>query len=434
MSTQQNDIGNYQETPPQTPGSFSQEAGPEQEVAPPQLFPSPPKRPPRRVSLWYVGIAVAVVFVLILSIVLMLVLPLMRPPANQPTPTPQPTTPATTVTSTPGSDITPNPNPGVVLGPQACPTSVSNTGYWNAIVGTNNGERQVVGISCANIMDNPSLQSLVLVRHHNASNTLDVYVFNNITSARPQRIFLQEGLVKGDAKISGYNTIMTAEVDKNSALNAGKLISAMTADLFREFDWSAGKNTLVQTAFPGIFPDLTRYQAEAEQALVKKGQDTWKNDPKQVALKLAVKFFDWKLPLSATLTSGGGAKDVYATVQVIEKVAGASPVVKVQLSRLEGNTHNMWVAIAVEDGAGALTSVEARSLVASPVKFEGKGNSFQGDIGEAYVLDHLYTTVGHAHLTAVPGIGVGISPIGADLRKKGGGKSKTLLTCEKVEG
>jgi hypothetical protein len=35
----------------------------------------------------------------------------------------------------------------------------------------------------------------------------------------------------------------------------------MTADLFREFDWSAEEGTLVQTAFPGLFPDLTRYQA-----------------------------------------------------------------------------------------------------------------------------------------------------------------------------
>src|SRR5258705_3473346 len=34
---------------------------------------------------------------------------------------------------------------------------------------------------------------------------------------------------------------------------------------FREFKWSGGANTFVQVTFPGIFPDLTRYQAEADQ-------------------------------------------------------------------------------------------------------------------------------------------------------------------------
>jgi hypothetical protein len=44
------------------------------------------------------------------------------------------------------------------------------------------------------------------------------------------------------------------------------------------------------------------------------------------------------------------------------------PSVTVTLSRLEGTTHNMWVAIAVEDGPGALTSIQARSLIASRLK------------------------------------------------------------------
>src|SRR5207253_1199020 len=97
---------------------------------------------------------------------------------------------------------------------------------------------------------------------------LDIYVFNTITSAHPKQIFKLAGLVKGEASISGYSTMMTAEVDKNSTLNAGKPLSAMTPDLFREFAWSSEEGTLVQVAFPGLFPDLTRYQAEADQGRV----------------------------------------------------------------------------------------------------------------------------------------------------------------------
>lgn len=81
----------------------------------------------------------------------------------------------------------------------------------------------------------------------------------------------------------------------------------------------------------------------------------------------------------------------------------SGPSVTVTLSRLEGNAHNMWVAIAVADGAGALTNIKAGSLIASPVKLEGKGSAFEGLIGQAYVLDHLYTIIGQAMLTAIPG-------------------------------
>src|SRR4029077_11579424 len=105
---------------------------------------------------------------------------------------------------------------------------------------------------------------------------LDIFVFNKITDAHPTKIFQSMGLVQGDAKISRYNTVLTAQADELSALNAGKAVSAMTADLFREFKWSQSTGTLVQTVFPGIFPDLTRYQAEADQAQVNQGKQPWK--------------------------------------------------------------------------------------------------------------------------------------------------------------
>ena len=136
------------------------------------------------------------------------------------------------------------------------------------IIGTNIDNEHVESVSCANIMGTPSLQALVTDRRSDAGHSLDVYIFNNINAAAPTQIFHTFGLVMGQAKISVYNTILTVQADELSALNTGKPISAMTADLFREFKWSASANTLVQTVFPGIFPDLTRYQAEADQVSV----------------------------------------------------------------------------------------------------------------------------------------------------------------------
>lgn len=292
----------------------------------------------------------------------------------------------------------------MVNGPQACPDTVKGTAYWDTILGTQGTGNKVVGVSCANILGNSSLQAMVNVRHNDVNSTLDVYGFNNITSKSPTQIFKIEGLVKGDAKISYYNSVMTAQADPNTTLNIGRPASEWTIDIYREFEWNDGQGKLVQVAFPGLYPDLTRYQAEANQVRVNQGIDTWKNDSSQVSLKFVSAHIDWKHPLTATVTSGGGSHDIDATVQVQQEVPGipqgSRPSLTVTLSRLEGNYHNMWVVIALDKGSALLTSIQSRSLVASPVKIEGKGSTFEQDLGEAYILDHSYTPVGHAHLTA----------------------------------
>jgi hypothetical protein len=62
----------------------------------------------------------------------------------------------------------------------------------------------------------------------------------------------------------------------------------------------------------------------------------------------------------------------------------------VTLSRLEGNTHNMWVAIAMADGSIlSITSPQKLALLSSPVTVTGTGSAFEGDVGTIYVLDHL---------------------------------------------
>jgi hypothetical protein len=314
-------------------------------------------------------------------------------------------TPASPVGTTSTQNVTPSATPKVILGVQPCPGNTGDPAYWMHIISTNIDNEHVEGVSCANLMGTPSLQALVTDRRSDPGRSLDVYVFNNITAASPSQIFHTFGLVQGQAKISGYNTVLTAQADELSTLNTGKPVSAMTADLFREFKWSDSANTLVQTVFPGIFPDLTRYQAEADQASVNQGHQPWKLSATMVAGTLAASLLNWSPNSTTTLLSGGGAHDVSAVVQVrsTEIVSG---YIKVTLSRLEGNTNGgIWEAISVTSDGMSLTSPASHAILSSPSSVQGTGNAFEGVIGQVMVLDHLYNTIGKT--SAIGAVGNG---------------------------
>ncbi len=313
--------------------------------------------------------------------------------------------------STSSTGITPTPHhttgatPGVLLGVQPCPGAIKDPAHWNPIIPIQSGVSIVESVSCGNLTGNPSLQALVTVRHNGSASLLDAYVYTKITGARPLQLFKLQGLYKGEAKISAYNTVITGEVDQNSRINLHKDNASLAQDLFREFKWSDGAGTLVQIAFPGIFPDLTRFQAEADQAQVNQGHQPWKLSPTLVANALAVSLLKWSPASSTTLLSGGGSRDSSAVVSV-QSSAAVSGKIKVTLYRLEENTNGgIWEAVDVAAGGMSITNPGQLALLSSPVNVKGTGNAFEGQAGQVIVLDHLYTNIGQAGAIGVAGMG-----------------------------
>jgi hypothetical protein len=315
--------------------------------------------------------------------------------------------PLTVESTTPTSGVTSTPTPGVTLGPRACPAQVAAPSYWEPIINpiAYGGPHRIELVSCANLTGTASLQALVTVRRGDDGRTLDVFVFSNITDTHPTRVFQVMGLVQGNAKISDYNTVMTAQADELSSLNTGKALSAMTADLFREFKWSRSAGTLAQTVFPGMFPDITRYQAEGDQFQVDQGHQSWKLDATQVATTLAVSLLKWSPKSTPTLLSGGGLHDVSAMVRVrsTEQVSGT---IIVTLSRLEGNANGgIWEVVSVTAPGLLITGPAPSSQISSPAQVSGTGSAFEGIIGKVVVLDHLYQPLGQTQATGAVGMG-----------------------------
>src|SRR6266581_846474 len=225
------------------------------------------------------------------------------------TPPSQTQSTATTTTGTTPPSATQT--PVVLLGERPCPDIIKAPSHWDSIVNADAADKGKEQVSCANLTGNPSLQALVAVPVASGA-TLNIYVYTNIINDAPNQLFKLEGLVDGSAKISGYNTVLTGEADPNSSINKGKSASQFTADFFREFKWSDSAGTLVQIGFSGIYPDLTRFQAETDQAKVNQGRDIWKISATQVSSHLATDLLKWPSTATTTVVSGGGSKDTDA--------------------------------------------------------------------------------------------------------------------------
>ncbi|HWZ17525.1 MAG TPA: Gmad2 immunoglobulin-like domain-containing protein [Ktedonobacteraceae bacterium] len=305
------------------------------------------------------------------------------------------------------SNATASTSPGIDPGPQPCPDAVKAPAHWDAIIPTQNGVTHVEKVICVYLTGTTTLQALVTVRYQGTGQLLDVYVYDDITSPDPSQLFKLQSLYNGDARISAYNTVLTAEVDQSSSINAGKSDAEMSRDLFREFQWSDGAGTLVPVSFPGIFPDLTRYQAEDDQAQVNHGQDAWKLNAAEVARNLATEthLLNWPDDTQAVVVSGGGSNDSDAVVTV-KNPAPPGDIIRVSLERLERNINQgIWEVVAVTASAISITAPQSRDILTSPMKVTGTGNAFEGVIGTVDVLDHAYTPIGHAQVTGATGNG-----------------------------
>lgn len=302
-----------------------------------------------------------------------------------------------TTTSTPTSKT--------ASGSQPCPHAVSAASYWNPLIPTQASVSRVENVTCAYLKGTSSLQALVMVRYLNTGSLLDIYVYDNLSAANPAQIFKLQNLYQGMAKISPYNTLLTSEVDRASSVNHNQPQSALKQDLFREFKWSPDANTFVQVAFSGLFPDLTRYQAENDQGEVNQGHTPWKLSATETAQSFGASLLQWDPHATATLVSGGGSGDANAVVKLRDTVPG-SDTITLTMNRLEGKTSNgIWIVTAAATNGLSITQPQTGSLIRSSTTVTGTGTAFEGVIGKVAILDHLYANIGQA--TAHGAIGNG---------------------------
>src|SRR5712692_8451288 len=309
-------------------------------------------------------------------------------------------------TGTPTPPVATATTAAIQLGPQPCPAAVQAPAHWNVIVGAS-ATNTVEGVICGYLMGVPALQAVVKVRHGGANFVLDISVYTAITSAKPVRIFALTGLLQGDSSISNYNTLLTGQVDPNSSQNTGHPAVQQVVDLYREFKWSDSAGTLTQVAFQGLYPDLTRFQAEFEQHEVNTGEglQQWRLSAVTTAQNFAQFVLGWDPTSPTTVVSGGGTHDARAVVLIKNPSAG-NATITLSLSRLELNSNGgIWEVTDVATDGMSITAPQSVQQLTSPVQVAGSTAAFAGKLTTITVFDHDRTMIGQATVTQASGAG-----------------------------
>ncbi len=246
-------------------------------------------------------------------------------------------------------------------------------------------------MNCGYLIGQPVLQAVVMVRSNGADHLLDIHVFTNLSNSSPLEIFKLTGLQGGTAKISNYNTLLTDQEGWQPFQN-----EKIRHTLPREFKWSDGAHTLVQVGFVGLYPDMTRYQAEDAQQQVNTSQGGrgWQLDAVSTAQSFAEFLLQWPADAPTTIVSGGGAHDARAEVLVTNPTLDHATI-QVSLSRLELNTNGgIWEVTDVATKGMTLTAPHSLQQLVSPTQVTGSVSPRTGMHTVLAVLNDERTIIG----------------------------------------
>ena len=311
----------------------------------------------------------------------------------------------TSATDTPSPVASPTSNAAsttITLQVIGCPSTLSIN--WDSLVGTHANVNKVQKVICGSLEGAGSFDALIDVRYYSSDARLDYYVYDNLFGTPTQR-FSGQGLLNGDAVISSVGTLTTAEANPSDPITS-------LDDLFKEYQWNG--SSFVQILFPGVYPDMTRYQADRSQALVSSeiaglqpGQpiaqikDSWRLTAGGVATHLAHDIFHWNS--TTVILPSKSSKSLDFTLQVNNNGAGGGGFFATvhHYNEVATNIFEVWQISAI-DGSTGINSPAAYAQLTSPVSVSGSAIASGSILGQIVIYDDMFTSVGTSGAISSP--------------------------------
>jgi hypothetical protein len=293
----------------------------------------------------------------------------------------------TSITPTQGTSPTPTatlaPINQQIIGP--CPSNLASR--WDSLVGTRTGINKVQKVMCGSLEGSGSVTAVVIARYYTPDAKMDFYVYDTLNGT-PVRRFAVQGLVQGDARISQVNTIVTSQLVSKDPI---------PPNVFKEYQWNAASSSFVQVMFPGIYPDVTRYQAEQAQALATasaaQGKTYWQTSANTIVNKLASDIFHWSLTKTQTVTFNGSTATYIVQETNLGPGGGGFTAILFRLDNLVTNIFEISHITPLDTNARMSGPTTGMQLT-SPASVSGTSQVTGSILGEVMFFDDTYTIIG----------------------------------------
>lgn len=295
-------------------------------------------------------------------------------------------TPIATSTAIASSTPTPKP-PTITLQVIGCPSGLSLN--WDNLVGTKVNINKVQKVTCGSLEGFGSFDALINVRYYTPDAKLDYYVYNNLYGT-PDRIFNMQGLLDGDAQISPRGTMMTAEIGPQDTIIA-------KPDVFKDYQWNG--SAFVQVMFPGMYPDMTYYQAEQNQAQLNtelaagNKQDEWRILFFGVPDHLARVIFHWTNIDTHTIQFRSSTGTYTVAVYNLGPGGGGFIANMFHLDNSEANTFEIMQLTSI-DGSVLLSTPATGVQLGNPLTINGSSYANGSILGKAVVYNDSFIDIG----------------------------------------
>jgi hypothetical protein len=269
-----------------------------------------------------------------------------------------------------------------------CPKFILNHDYAKSIPRFTSTQH-IAAVQLVNELAGGQPAVMVQVANADAEHRLDIYVYGcSIQDTLPKLtlLFKQQGLVEGTAVITQAHTLSISQLDTSLGPDAEAQLLPLQQNVYREYRWTKG--ALVQTVFPGLYPVISRSEAEELQDEANKGQTAPGGDPLTLAKEMAQDLFRWPdSKMHATLQDSN-----MTTAHVLLVHDNPHLEVTVTLNRLIQHTSSgLWfVTEAHTEGITVDQAPVVAIPIASPMSIQGFIRQIDGHV-DVRLFDHTLT-------------------------------------------
>ena len=261
---------------------------------------------------------------------------------------------------------------------------------YSTAVHLQSGKQEMAAVQMTSQITGKQPSALVQVMNTGSQQKLDVYVFGctmrNQTPALTT-LLAQRGLVQGSVSISVANTLVTGEQDTSLPVQAVAVEQPLQPNIFREYAWHNG--ALVQVAFPGFYPVVSRSEAEQLQQQANAGQPLAWSDPLATAEQMAKDLLKWPHtnPQDTVLSKNS------LTARVLLIAHSPCMAVTVTLQRLvQHDNQGLWFVTAAQTSGMTVDQSHLSEPATSPISLQGTGALADGQTTTT-LFDHTLTSI-----------------------------------------